>query len=74
MAPWCPTDPALAATLTRLGARLMAYDLAALGINVDCVPVLDVPDPQGHEIIGDRAYGDTPDQVATVLGRAAARA
>jgi beta-N-acetylhexosaminidase len=35
------------------------------------VPVLDVPDPQGHEIIGDRAYGDTPEQVAA-LGRAAA--
>jgi beta-N-acetylhexosaminidase len=33
--------------------------------------VLDVPDPQGHEIIGDRAYGDTPEQVAA-LGRAAA--
>ncbi len=57
--------------ITRLGARLMAHDLAALGINVDCVPVLDVPDPDGHEIIGDRAYGRTPDEVA-VLGRAAA--
>ena len=45
--------------ITRLGARLMAHDLAALGINVDCVPVLDVPDPGGHEIIGDRAYGQT---------------
>jgi beta-N-acetylhexosaminidase len=56
--------------LARLGARLMAHDLAALGINVDCVPVLDVPDPEGHAIIGDRAYGDTADQVA-VLGRAA---
>ena len=33
--------------------------------------MLDVPDPLGHEIIGDRAYGDTPEQVAT-LGRAAA--
>ena len=50
----------------------MAHDLAALGINVDCVPVLDVPDPAGHEIIGDRAYGQTPDEVA-LLGRAAAR-
>ncbi len=49
----------------------MAHDLAALGINVDCVPVLDVPDPGGHEIIGDRAYGQTPDEVA-LLGRAAA--
>lgn len=63
-------DPLLKREITRLGARLLAHDLAALGINVDCVPVLDVPDPQGHEIIGDRAYGDTPDQVA-LLGRAA---
>ncbi|MCC7268888.1 MAG: beta-N-acetylhexosaminidase [Caulobacteraceae bacterium] len=57
--------------ITRLGARLLAHDLAALGINVDCVPVLDVPAPDGHEVIGDRAYGDTPEQVA-LLGRAAA--
>jgi len=64
-------DPLVAREITRLGARLIAHDLLDLGINVDCVPVLDVPDPQGHEIIGDRAYGDTPEQVAT-LGRAAA--
>ncbi|HWW27378.1 MAG TPA: beta-N-acetylhexosaminidase [Caulobacter sp.] len=64
-------DPLVAREITRLGARLIAHDLTSLGINVDCVPVLDVPDPQGHEIIGDRAYGDTPQQVAT-LGRAAA--
>ncbi len=64
-------DPLLRREITRLGARLMAHDLAALGINVDCVPVLDVPDPQGHEIIGDRAYGLTPEAVA-LLGRAAA--
>lgn len=57
--------------MARLGARLIAHDLANLGINVDCAPVLDVPDPQGHEIIGDRAYGETPETVA-VLGRAAA--
>ena len=64
-------DPLVRREITRLGARLMAYDLAALGINVDCVPVLDVPDPAGHEIIGDRAYGQTPEEVA-LLGRAAA--
>jgi beta-N-acetylhexosaminidase len=64
-------DPLLRREITRLGARLIAHDLASLGINVDCVPVLDVPDPSGHEIIGDRAYGDTPTEVA-VLGRAAA--
>ncbi|WP_411287982.1 beta-N-acetylhexosaminidase [Phenylobacterium sp.] len=64
-------DPLLRREITRLGARLLAHDLAALGINVDCVPVLDVPDPQGHEIIGDRAYADTAQEVA-LLGRAAA--
>ena len=64
-------DPLVRREIARLGARLMAHDLAALGINVDCVPVLDVPAPDGHEIIGDRAYGDTPAEVAA-LGRAAA--
>jgi beta-N-acetylhexosaminidase len=64
-------DPLVRREVTRLGARLMAHDLAALGINVDCVPVLDVPDPAGHEIIGDRAYAQTPQDVA-MLGRAAA--
>lgn len=64
-------DPLVAREITRLGARLIAHDLRAIGVNVDCVPVLDVPDPKGHEIIGDRAYGDTPEQVAS-LGRAAA--
>jgi beta-N-acetylhexosaminidase len=55
----------------RLGARLMAHDLVSVGINVDCVPVLDVPAADGHEIIGDRAYGKDADTIA-VLGRAAA--
>ncbi|RAK52364.1 beta-N-acetylhexosaminidase [Phenylobacterium deserti] len=64
-------DPLLKREITRLGARLMAHDLAEVGINVDCVPVLDVPAPDGHEIIGDRAYGQTPEDVA-FLGRAAA--
>ena len=56
--------------LVRLGARLMANDLHALGINVDCAPVLDVPQPGAHDIIGDRAYGLTAEDVA-VMGRAA---
>ena len=64
-------DPLTRREITRLGARLMAHDLAGLGINVDCLPVLDVPCPEGHEVIGDRAYGDKPDEIA-VLGRAAA--
>lgn len=63
-------DPLLRREITRLGARLLAYDLAALGINVDCVPVLDVPVDGAHDVIGDRAYAKTPEGVA-LLGRAA---
>lgn len=63
-------DPLLRREITRLGARLLAHDLAALGINVDCVPVLDVPVEGAHDVIGDRAYAKTPEGVA-LLGRAA---
>ena len=64
-------DEPRAVEATRLGARLMADDLADLGINVDCVPCADLRLPEGHGIIGDRAYGDSPGPVA-VLARAAA--
>lgn len=64
-------DPAARREIARLGARLLAHDLNGVGINVDCLPVLDVPAPDGHEVIGDRAYADSAEQVA-VLGRAAA--
>src|SRR5689334_10808531 len=64
-------DPLLRREIARLGGRLIAHDLAGVGINVDCAPVLDAPDPRGHEVIGDRAYAASPDEVA-VLGRAVA--
>jgi beta-N-acetylhexosaminidase len=64
-------DPLLRREITRLGARLIAHDLAAVGVTVDCLPVLDVPAPGANAVIGDRAYADTPQEVAT-LGRAAA--
>jgi len=60
-----------ARVLVRLGARLLAHDLAAVGIDVNCLPVLDAPEPGAHAVIGDRAYSDDPDTIA-VLGRAAA--
>lgn len=63
-------DPLMKREVARLGGRLLAHDLAALGLSVDCVPVLDVPVSGSHDVIGDRAYGDSPDTVAA-LGRAA---
>lgn len=54
----------------RLGARLIADDLAALGVTVDAMPVLDLPVAGASDVIGDRAYGGDPALVAR-LGRAA---
>ena len=53
----------------KLNARLIADDLHRLGINVDCMPVLDLPQPDAHPIIGDRALGHEPAGIAR-LGRA----
>ena len=53
-------------------ARLVAEDLRALGINTNCAPVLDLPVPGAHDIIGDRAYGTAVAQVVA-LGEAVAR-
>lgn len=63
-------DTGLAAA--RLGARLIAADLAELGIDVDCAPIADVPVPGADPIIGDRAYGATPEKVAAIAGAFAA--
>lgn len=53
----------------RLGARLIADDLARLGITVDCMPVLDLPAAGADPVIGDRAYG-TDGARAAALGAA----
>lgn len=63
-------DRLAALRAARLIARLMAEDLVAVGINVDCLPVLDVPAEGSHGVIGDRAYAPNPETV-TVLARAA---
>jgi beta-N-acetylhexosaminidase len=62
-----------AAKLVTLNAQLMASDLLAVGINVDCLPVLDVTCSNSHKVIGNRSYGSDPASVAR-LGRAAADA
>jgi beta-N-acetylhexosaminidase len=59
-----------AETAVWLSARLIADDLAALGVTVDCLPVLDLLVPGADGVIGDRAYGRDPAVVAR-LGRAA---
>lgn len=50
----------------RLGARLIAADLAPLGIDVDCLPIADVLAGGVNPAIGDRAYGTEPGKVAAI--------
>ncbi|ALK09330.1 beta-N-acetylhexosaminidase [Blastochloris viridis] len=64
-------DPQHGRQAARLGARLIAADLDALGITVDCVPCADLALAETHAIIGSRAYGSDPATVAA-LARAAA--
>jgi beta-N-acetylhexosaminidase len=55
----------------RLAGHLIAADLAGLGIDVDCLPIADVPVPGGDPVIGDRAYGTVPDKVAAIAAAVA---
>ena len=61
--------PSSAIEATRSNARALGLMLRQCGINVDCLPLLDVRQPGATDIIGDRALGAEPMQVAA-LGRA----
>ena len=60
------TDWAEAMTLR---SRLIADELRAGGVDVNCTPLADLVEPQTHPVLLNRLYGDEPDQVV-----AAARA
>src|SRR5262245_66036705 len=59
-------DPALGLKAARLSNRLIAADLAGLGVTVDCLPLADVPVAGADAVIGNRAYGTEPAKVATI--------
>ena len=59
-------DSALGLAAARLSARLIAADLADLGITVDCLPLADVPVAGADAVIGNRAYGVEPGKVAAI--------
>ena len=61
-------DRARAHEALRINTTLLAAELADLGIDVDCVPLLDLHFLGAHDVIGDRAFGGDPDLVAD-LGR-----
>jgi beta-N-acetylhexosaminidase len=59
-------DPALGLKVAQLSNRLIASDLAELGITVDCLPLADVPVAGADAVIGNRAYGTEPAKVAAI--------
>ena len=61
--------PMSAIEAARVNAQALALMLREVGVNVDCLPLLDVRQPGAHDIIGDRALGTEPLRVAA-LGRA----
>lgn len=61
--------PASAIEAARVNAEALGLDLAKVGITVDYWPVLDVRQPYSHDVVGDRALGSEPMQIAA-LGRA----
>lgn len=46
--------------------RAIASTLREMGITVNCTPMCDIRYTHSHDIIGDRAYGQTPEQVTAL--------
>jgi beta-N-acetylhexosaminidase len=62
-------SPLLALRVARSVGHLMASDLYDLGFTSSCLPVLDLPQSNGHTVIGDRAYS-TKQSTIMALARA----
>jgi len=53
-------NPELALETLKTNMTLIGRDLCNVGIDVDCAPVLDVPVPGAHDVIGNRAFSADP--------------
>lgn len=71
-----PSAETMAATLSPDEIRALAAargeQLLAHGINYDLAPVVDIEQPDGDAIVGDRAFGDNPQDVIANAGAFAA--
>jgi len=59
-------EPGSGIAVARLAGHLIAADLRPLGIDVDCLPLADLPLESADPVIGDRAYGQEPGKVAAI--------
>jgi beta-N-acetylhexosaminidase len=62
--------PISAMEAARCNAQALGMDLAEVGITVALYPSIDLRHPGTHDVVGDRAFGAQPMQVAA-LGRSA---
>ncbi len=66
-------DKATALRAAELNSLRMAQALAAMGVTVNCAPVVDVPAPDCHQFLsGSRTYGRDAESI-TALGGAVCR-
>lgn len=60
------TAPASAIEAARVNAQALAVILAEVGVTVNCLPLLDVRQPNADPIMGDRTLGMDPMRVAAI--------
>lgn len=65
-------DPDAGLEACFLGHRLIGHALRSLGVDGNYAPVLDLPVPGSDPIIGDRAFGDTPETISALAAQALA--
>ncbi|MBF0131497.1 MAG: beta-N-acetylhexosaminidase [Magnetococcales bacterium] len=63
LARWDQRDTDDAVAVAYLWGLICGQELTSLGFGVNCAPVLDLREPGAHPVIGDRAFGDHPEQV-----------
>jgi len=63
------SDKEKARQLIKTNYQIIGSELFDLGINVNCAPVIDLSEKQGHSVIGDRALSSDPKTVG-LLGEA----
>ena len=66
--------PSSAIEAARVNARALGLMLNEAGVTIDCLPMLDVRQPGATDIVGDRALGSEPMQVAALGPRDPRRA
>jgi beta-N-acetylhexosaminidase len=64
-------DPAAGRQAAFLSGALIGLECRQFGFDVVTAPVLDLRLPEGHEVIGDRAFSADPAAVATLGGAVA---